>query len=595
MGRGLIRWLCIAALLTLFLGARTAQTLAVPNQAQAGSATVAIVRVGDDVHTAVRSAVALAGGLQGVVRPGDTVVVKVNLVRDISPESGMVTDPAVAREVVSLAREAGAAQVILAEGTAEYLEGDPNRDRFCTKAAFRTAGYDLDGDMVDDATGTPLLDLNDTGGTDLFDTSKVTRVIVPTGLIRKEYWLPNSVLDADVLISVPVLKNHYLAGVTLGMKNLIGLLPNDLYHAPGNVYGRHSLSHSPIELDQHIVDVNLARRPDFVVVDGQRGMMDGPTGSQIIDPQMGLVLAGRDVFAVDTVGSLLIGYEPSAIPYLQLAARSGLGIADTSRIHVLGVALGEARRDFPAPYADSPARRADAQPPTVVMAASAGDDWPGEISVVVDAQDNDKVARVELYMDEHLVAEKYTPPYEFSVGAKEYIEGPRTLRAVAYDKALNQSAAVDTVIIPAPSATTTLPPTASATSQPEPTPTVASAQRPTSTEASTTGPAATVLVTPLTVQSTRTHSPTVIPISTDHPPTAHAVIAVSTESPAPSASDSPTEAILVPPAEPSAALVQQPMRWLVLIAGATLAFLVLGLLAMVFGLASRASRRRNSR
>ncbi len=93
---------------------------------------------------------------------------------------------------------------------------------------------------------------------------------MPTGLIRKEYWLPNIVLNADVLISVPVLKNHFIAGVTLGMKNLIGLLPNDLYHAPVNIYGKHSLSHSPIELDQHIVDLSLARRPDFVVADGQQ-------------------------------------------------------------------------------------------------------------------------------------------------------------------------------------------------------------------------------------------------------------------------------------------------------------------------------------
>ena len=138
--------------------------------------------------------------------------------------------------------------------------------------------------MVDDFTQAPLVDLNDSGGTDVADPARVTKVMVPTGLIRKEYWLPNLVLDADVLISVPVLKNHYLAGVTLGMKNLIGLLPNDIYHGPGNIYGKHSLSHGPIELDQHIVDLSLARRPDFIVVDGQRGMIDGPIGSQVIPP-----------------------------------------------------------------------------------------------------------------------------------------------------------------------------------------------------------------------------------------------------------------------------------------------------------------------
>ena len=62
--------------------------------------------------------------------------------------------------VVQLAREAGADQVIIAEGSAQYREGDVNRDRFCTPAAFRVAGYDADGDMVDDVTGAPLVDLD---------------------------------------------------------------------------------------------------------------------------------------------------------------------------------------------------------------------------------------------------------------------------------------------------------------------------------------------------------------------------------------------------------------------------------------------------
>ncbi|NIN68307.1 MAG: DUF362 domain-containing protein, partial [Anaerolineae bacterium] len=58
--------------------------------------------------------------------------------------------------------------------------------------------------------------------TDARDPNLVTLVNIETGLLRKEYWLPNLVLEADVLISVPVLKNHYLAGTTLGMKNMIG-------------------------------------------------------------------------------------------------------------------------------------------------------------------------------------------------------------------------------------------------------------------------------------------------------------------------------------------------------------------------------------
>ncbi|MFN2226658.1 MAG: DUF362 domain-containing protein, partial [Anaerolineae bacterium] len=455
-----LRWLCIVTLLSLLLGARAAQQLALPARvAAAGTSEVALVRTGADVEAAVRKAVAHVGGLSGIIEPGDVVAVKVNMVMDAPAGSGMVTDPAVARAVVRLAREAGAGQVLIVEGSAQYREGDPNRDRAVTRAAFRTAGYDADGDMVDDATGAPLVDLNDSGGTDVADPARVSKVTVPTGLIRKEYWLPNTILNADVLISVPVLKNHYLAGLTLGMKNLIGLLPADLYHGPGNIYGKHSLSHSPIDLDQHIVDLNMARRPDFVVVDGQRGMIDGPIGSQIVQPPLGLVMAGRDVVAVDTVGALVIGYDPQAIPYLTMAAQNGLGQGDTARIRVLGPPLSEVRRDFPAPYSDSPARRADAQPPAVALAGPAAGRWQGQVTVIGQASDDTGLARLELYVDDERAGQALAAPFEFALDTGQYAPGQHLVRLVAFDRALNQSSAERQVEFGAPIPTATPLPT----------------------------------------------------------------------------------------------------------------------------------------
>jgi uncharacterized protein (DUF362 family) len=466
-----LRWLCILVLLSLLLGARTAQYLALPSHAAAGMSRVAIVRTAGGVEAAVREAIARSGGLSDLIGPGDVVAIKVNLVRDAPASSGIVTDPAVARAVVRLAREAGAGQVLIVEGTAEYGEGDANRDRFATRAAFRVAGYDADGDMVDDATGAPLIDLNDSGGTDVADPALVSKVIVPTGLIRKEYWLPNAVLNADVLISVPVLKNHYLAGVTLGMKNLIGLLPADLYHGPGNIYGKHSLSHDPIDLDQHIVDLNLARRPDLVVVDGQRGMIDGPTGSQIVDPPLGLVMAGRDVVAVDTVGSLVMGYDPLTIPYLQMATQNGLGQGDTGHIRVAGQAVDQVRRDFPAPYSDSPARRADAQPPTVALVRPESSQWQGIVTIVGQAGDNDRLVRLELYVDEQRVGEVLAPPFEFTFDTGQVSPGRHLVRLVAFDRSLNQSSTSRKVdlALPAPPPTNTPLPAPTDTPLPPPT------------------------------------------------------------------------------------------------------------------------------
>jgi len=513
MGHKRWRWGCTFGLLALLLAVRVAQSLAVPSYAPQGMVQVAIVRIGGDVEAAVRQAVAKAGGLDEVINPGDTVVVKPNMVMDASVGSGIVTDPAVVRAVVRLAREAGAAQVIIAEGTAQYGEGDANRDRACTVSAFRNAGYDANGDMIDDATGAPLVDLNDSGGTDGHDLAKVRQVTVPMGLIRQEYWLPNVVLDADVLISVPVFKNHYNAGVTLGMKNLVGLLPNDIYHGPGNIYGKHSLDHSPVNLDRHIVDLNLARRPDFVVVDGQRGMIDGPVGSQIIEPPMGLILAGRDVVALDTVGALVMGYDPRNIPYLQLGAQNGVGTTDVGYIQVIGVPVAEARRDFTAPYKDSPARRADARAPSVALNTPGDQPWSGAVTVRVEAGDDDAVARVELYLDDKRVGQALAGPYQFKLDTGQYSPGVHTLRVEVYDRSLNQAETVKEVQFAAPTATATPQPTATLTP-------ILPAETPVPTETP---------VTPSATPLTPTATPVPSPMSTlPATPTLAAVVVPST-------------------------------------------------------------------
>jgi uncharacterized protein (DUF362 family) len=534
---------------------------------------VSIVRSGGDVEAAVRQTVAQAGGLAGVIDAGDVVAIKVNMVMDAPANSGMVTDPAVARAVVRLAREAGAGQVLIVEGTAQYREGDANRDRFATRAAFRAAGYDVDGDMIDDVTGAPLIDLNDSGGTDVADPARVTKITVPAGLIRKEYWLPNTVLHADVLISVPVLKNHYLAGLTLGMKNQIGLLPADLYHGPGNIYGKHSLAHGPIELDQHIVDLNLARRPDFVVVDGQRGMIDGPIGSQVIQPPMGLIMAGLDVVAVDTVGALVIGYDPRAIPYLEMAGQNGLGQADTRHIRVVGTPLHQVRRDFPAPYQDSPARRAETQPPTIAMISPGKDQLQGIFAVTAEASDNEGITRLELYLDGQRVGQALNPPYEFTLDAGQYQPGAHTLQLIAFDYALNRSEASREVHFLAPTAVSKATDTATSTPTPlPPTPTATETPTKEATPTNTTrppSPASEATVTaspspPSQASATATPSP---------PPLALATATVPSPAGAHEPVTGPPEASQ--PAYPA---------WLLPLLLVVFALLVLGLAAVVVGL-----------
>jgi uncharacterized repeat protein (TIGR01451 family) len=453
------RWRLIAlvGLLALLGGVSGLQRRAAYSRSVSGPAEVAVVQAASwpvsdaDVEAAVRQAVALAGGLDGLVSAGDTVVVKPNLVWNAPPEEGAVTDPRVVRAVVQLAREAGADEVIIAEGSACTYNGQPNQ-RGATVAAFRDAGYDEDGDMVDDATGAPLVDLNDAGGLDEHDPTLVRQVHVQHGLIWTDYWLPNAILDADVLIGVPVLKNHSSAGVTLALKNQIGIAPSDVYHQTGSKMYKHALGHGPDDLGRHIVDLNLARPLDLVVVDGLRGMTDGPTGGTLADPPMGLILAGRDGVAVDTIGTLVMGYDPGSVPYLGWAAGAGLGTDDVAQITVRGVRVSQVRREFPVPYGNPPVERADAVPPTAGIAAP-GEGYAvlAETAVWASASDDDAVARVEFYAGGELQAIDTAPPYQATLDLSAHRGQTVTLRAVAYDLTLNDAEDSRTVaVIPAP-------------------------------------------------------------------------------------------------------------------------------------------------
>ena len=455
-----------------------------------------------EVEAMVREAVRLAGGLESVIHPGDVVVVKPNLVQDVPPDRGWVTDPRVTRAVVRLAQETGAGTVYIAEGTAVYLTGQ--QDRYPTRQAFQVVGYDADGDMIDDATGVQLVDLNISGDhTDATDPAYVTSVTIPNGLIRKQYWIPNPILNCDVLISVPVLKNHYNAGLTLALKNMIGIAPNDIYHPPGWVVGKHSLSHEPYDLPRHIVDLNLCRPIDFVVVDGLRGMTDGPIGSQLISPPMQMIMAGRDPVAVDTIGALTIGYDPASIVYLDMAQDVGLGLADVSRITVRGRPVSEVRRDFPVPYGDPPAQRAESQPPTVeILSPAEGEVVWGVITVEATASDDVRVAKVEFYVDD-VLQEKLLAPisgatYRLLLDTAALSQGLHTLKVVAYDAMLNQATSIRLIQVaqaptvsptptttpwPTPTATWTFTPnpTATPTWIPSATPTLTFTPRPTAT------------------------------------------------------------------------------------------------------------------
>jgi uncharacterized protein (DUF362 family) len=276
---------------------------------------VSIVKVaGRDragVAAGVRKAMADAGGLAEVVRPGMRVMIKPNMVAPPpTAESGACTSPLVCQAVADVVRELGA-RPIIAESSARGAD---------TEAAYRIMGYDQLRDQ-----GYEVVDLKQ---------DKTVQVPLAGGRVLTEITTFELVTQMDAIISVPVMKTHDQGQITLALKNLKGLVTDGdkrRIHLEGMFEGA-------VDLVGHF-------KPVFAVLDaivGQEGM--GPLLG--IPVEMGLVLAGRDLVAVDAIAGRIMGFAPDEVPITKAAAERGLGTLEESRIEVVGERVAEVQRRF---------------------------------------------------------------------------------------------------------------------------------------------------------------------------------------------------------------------------------------------------------
>jgi uncharacterized protein (DUF362 family) len=302
-----------------------------------------------DVEQLVREAVEKGGGFDKIIRPGDTVLIKPNLVTNIPNGTGATTDVRVVEAVARMALDCGAKRIVFAEGSSTN-RGQKSYNSDVTERCFSESGYaDLAKKM-----GANLIDLNDAGekagGREL-----VKNVGLKHGLKQKSYWISKYLFDADCIVSVPVLKNHRYAGVTLSLKNYIGIAPADIYQAPGVLPSKFGLDHSTLGLAQHIVDLVMIRPPDYAVIDALIGLASGEKYPWFPGPKGPLraILAGRDPVAVDTVACIAMSYEPKTIGHLVFASAVGLGVSDPKKIEIRGAGIKAFQQEFPIPVAGS--------------------------------------------------------------------------------------------------------------------------------------------------------------------------------------------------------------------------------------------------
>jgi len=280
--------------------------------------TVSLVGVKDNaVETAVRRAVDLAGGIGRLVTSSSRVLVKPNLWSPQPSGTGSITDARVTEAVTRIVLDHCPAHVVIGEGCGA---GYDTRG-WSTEEAFSMSGTR----MVAERLGVPLCNLN----TDGFE-----EVFIDGAIVMDRVRIARTVLESDVIISIPVLKSHIRTHVTLSLKNMKGVIP-----------GAEKRKTHRLGLDQAIVDLNSVVRPHFVVLDaivGMQGLWDYPADSV----PMGLVAAGSHALSVDCVGARLMMVEPEQVMHLRYEAvreQVGIGVGDTQ---VVGESVEAHHRPF---------------------------------------------------------------------------------------------------------------------------------------------------------------------------------------------------------------------------------------------------------
>ena len=255
---------------------------------------------GADPAAITAAALAALGGMGRFVHSGDDVIVKPNICVDYHPpEYAATTNPTVVATLVTLCLEAGARRVRVMDTP---LGGTP-------ESAYAVTGI---GDAVRAAGGEM----------EVMSPVKFTRVAIPEGRDITAWDVYQDILSADVLIDVPIAKHHSLARLSLGGKNLLGVVldPNQMHR----------------NLGQRVADLVSLIRPTLTVVDAVRILTaHGPTGGSLSDvQQMDTIIASHDIIAADAWAATLFGMQGTEIDYVRAAAEMGLGTLDLDSIRI---------------------------------------------------------------------------------------------------------------------------------------------------------------------------------------------------------------------------------------------------------------------
>jgi uncharacterized protein (DUF362 family) len=268
---------------------------------------VVILRGTDPVEMGVQALEMIGPDLDHALSEKKPILIKPNYINSRHPSTGITTDSRVVEGVVKFLRQRNKREIIIGEGTGW---GDTFR-------AFKVAGIDVVAERWD----VKLVDLN---------KDEFVEVSPPNPLSLRRVRVAKTALETTI-ISVPKLKPHRTATVTLSLKNMMGALASKGSMHDGRLSG-------------NIADLASVLRPSVSVIDGIIAGQGHETGG---DPlEMNVIIAGIDPVAVDAVGAAVMGIAPTDAKHLVMAERKGLGTCRLGRIEVLGEPIDKVRRRF---------------------------------------------------------------------------------------------------------------------------------------------------------------------------------------------------------------------------------------------------------
>jgi len=304
---------------------------------------VSVVKIKDgNIGYAVEEAIDLLGGIKKITGHGKRIMLKPNLV---TPDSRATTKPEVIKALALLMKDAGK-EVTIGEGSAAatgfnataeaiYQTRNPEILDPMQQYVFDQLGYT----ELAESLGIPLINLH---------TGEMVDIKVPDAFVYDRITVHKSLSEIDLLCSVPMMKTHVLATVTLGMKNLIGLYPGQAYCTVRSCVHDASAEKGSPGIAFEILDMVKACTPGLVVIDGSTAMEgDGPSNGELVDAN--LIIAGTNPLATDMVAAHVMGFDKSEVPTFTTAVESGMKPASLDEIEIRGENTSNVRMAFKKP------------------------------------------------------------------------------------------------------------------------------------------------------------------------------------------------------------------------------------------------------